>query len=218
VQARDEFLPAAIEANRGEFTASGVEDAERLLAGLHRHGRVAADFAHVCDFGCGVGRVTIPLAGLFERVTACDVSASHLTVARLDAARAGVRNVVFSLVNSVDFGMVAPFDLWFSTLVLQHNPAPVMVLILRRMFALLAPGGVAVFQVPTYVAGYRFSAAEYLRTPAPELGLEIHVIPQPVVFALAHAAGCVALELREDGAIWPPSLAISNTFMFRKPV
>ena len=37
-----------------------------------------------------------------------------------------------------------------------------MAFILRRALACLAPGGLAVFQVPTYVRGYRFAVADYL--------------------------------------------------------
>ena len=197
--------------------ASGAADAAQLVASLRRHGLAPSEFPHVCDFGCGVGRVTLPLAATFSRVTACDVSTAHLHVARRAAAEAGLRNAVFSLVNAVDFGMAASFDLWFSTLVLQHNPAPIMAMILKRMFALLRPGGVAAFQAPTYMTDYRFSAAEYLASPPVE-GFEIHVIPQAVVFALAQTAGCVPLEVREDEAVWPPSIVISNSFIFRKPM
>jgi hypothetical protein len=125
-----------------------------------------------------------------------------------------------ALVESPDFGMPgsdkgAPFDLWFSYLVLQHNPPPVMVTILRRMFALLAPGGVALFQVPTYITGYRFDCATYLRSP-PVDPVEGHVLPQQDVLALAREAGCEVLEIREDCSVWPPSEAVSNLMLFQK--
>jgi hypothetical protein len=84
------------------------------------------------------------------------------------------------------------------------------------MFACLAPGGVALFQLPTYLAGYRFDRASYLLAP-PADPIEIHLLPQPVIFALARAAGCDVLEVREDASIWPPSSVISNVFLFRKP-
>ncbi len=213
VNARPEFAPDRIEANRALFEASGEADACVLLSVLARHGFSPADLPRACDYGCGVGRMTVPMRRRFAAVTGCDVSVPHLTLARA-AAGAGV---VFALVAAPGFGMAAPFDLWFSTLTLQHNPPPVIAAILRRMFALLAPGGVAVFQLPTERAGYAFDPASYLQAPDGPDPLEIHVLPQPAVFALAEAAGCVPLEVREDCLIWPPTACISNRFVFAKP-
>ena len=216
VNARDEFMPDRIAEHMESFRESGRADVRLLLAVLARHRLSPEQFDHVCDFGCGTGRVTLPLAERFRRVTACDISESHLHIARVALGEHGLRNVLFSLVGDAELGMSAPFDLWYSRLVLQHNPPPIAVLVLRRMFGLLAPGGVAAFQLPTYFTGYRFDAAAYLAAPFALTALEYHPLPQPVVFALADEAGCVPLEVREDGAVWPPTRWISNFFLFRK--
>jgi hypothetical protein len=112
--------------------------------------------------------------------------------------------------------MSTPFDLWFSRIVLQHNSPPIIALILQRALALLSPGGVAVFQVPTYARGYGFSLDRYLARLHDDSAIEMHVLPQPVVFAIAEAAGCVAVEVLEDGSIGVANW-YSNTFVFRKP-
>ena len=213
VNARPEFAPDQIEANRATFAASGEGDLAVLLTVLARHGYSPADLPRACDFGCGVGRITAPMRSCFAKVTGCDVSAPHLMLAR---AAAGAE-VMFALVASPDFGMTLPYDLWFSTLTLQHNPPPVIAAILRRAFALLAPGGLAVFQLPTERAGYAFDPATYLAAPEELDPVEIHLLPQAAVFALAAQAGCVPLEVREDCVIWPPSACISNRFVFFKP-
>lgn len=213
--AQDDFLPGRIDSHRDAFAATGSYDCQLLLATLARHGLAPAALPRACDYGCGVGRVTVPMAAHFAAVTGCDVSAPHLALAR----RATGASVRYTLVTVDGFGMHEPFDLWFSLLTLQHNPPPVAALILRRMFRLLAPGGVAVFQVPTDRLGYRFDpadAASDVSARGDEL-LEIHVLPQPYVFALASEAGCVPLEVREDLLIWPPTRCTSNTFVFRKP-
>jgi SAM-dependent methyltransferase len=212
VAAQPAFLPDQIDANREAFAASGMQDVAALMATLARHGLHPRKLPRAVDFGCGVGRMTRPMASVFTEVTGCDVSPSHLALARV-ACGPGVR---FSLVNTADFGMGGPFDLWFSTRTLQHNPPPVMALILRRAFSLLAPGGVAVFQIPTARVGYAFSAAAALAAPDADEALPIHVLPQAAVFALAHAAGCVPLEVLEDAMIWPPPLCRSNSFLIQK--
>ncbi len=122
VAARPEFAPDRIAANRALFDASGEGDLAVLLAVLARHGLAPADLPRACDYGCGVGRMTLPMSRRFAAVTGCDVSAPHLTLAR-QASGAGV---AFALVSAPGLGMAAPFDLWFSTLTLQHNPPPVI--------------------------------------------------------------------------------------------
>ena len=211
------FSPEQIARNKVAFFASGAQDCRGLVAILHRHGVRPDDLPLLFEFGCGVGRVTPHFAGAFHQVTACDVSTSHMAMAREVVAAAGAQNVTFRLAETTSFGMDAPFDLWFSRIVLQHNPPPVIAMILRRALGLLAPGGVAVFQVPTYARGYRFRLANYLAGLV-EDEIEMHVLPQPVVFALAQEAGCEPLEALEDLSAGPSVNWNSTTFVFRKAV
>jgi SAM-dependent methyltransferase len=216
VLSAEQFLPEKIEENRRNFYASGASDVKRIVSALERNGRVLSQFRRVVEYGCGVGRVTPHLAKMFEQVTAIDISTSHMAMAQEAAQEAGASNAKFRLARAPDFGMVAPFDLWFSYIVLQHNPPPVIALVLRRALSMLAPGGVAIFQVPCYAAGYGFDLAKYLSNPTSTGTIEVHCLPQSVVYQLAHEAGCVPLETREDTAMGPPSHWLSNTFVFAK--
>jgi hypothetical protein len=137
-------------------------------------------------------------------------------MARDVVARAGAGNVRFALVEDADFGMTEAFDLWYSRIVLQHNPPPIMAMILRRAFAMLAAGGMAVFQVPTYALGYRFGVAPYLAGLGKGNDIEMHVLPQPVVFRLAREAGCEPLEVLEDLSAGPSSHWNSTVFVIQK--
>jgi len=217
VLSAEKFMPEQIEENRRAFYASGADDAARILLMLERHGRTPAMHPRVVEYGCGVGRVTPYLAKHFATVTAIDISDSHLAMAQEAAREAGAANAGFRLARAPEFGMTEPFDLWFSYIVLQHNPPPVIALVLRRALAMLAPGGIAMFQVPTYAIGYRFNLATYLAAPTNTGTIEVHCLPQPVVFQIAAEAGCVPLEVREDTAMGPPSHWLSNIFVFAKP-
>ncbi len=217
VLSSDQFLPDKIEENRRRFYESGLDDTKRILSALERHGRDAADHPRVVEYGCGVGRVTPYLSAAFREVTAIDISSSHLAMAQEATQAAGVRNARFQLARAPEFGMEAPFDLWFSYIVLQHNPPPVIAMILRRAMAMLAPGGIAIFQVPTFAMGYQFDVARYLGNPTSTGTIEVHCLPQPVVFQLAREAGCILLEMREDTAMGPHHSWLSNTFVFAKP-
>jgi SAM-dependent methyltransferase len=217
VLSADRFMPEHIAQSEAEFFASGNEDLADLTAILLRSGIRPDRLRHAFEFGCGVARVTPYLARTFASVTACDVSSAHLQMAREVIARTGATNTELILAEADKFGMAAPFDLWFSRIVLQHNPPPVMALILRRALSLLAPGGVAVFQVPTYCRGYHFDTSEYLAALNGGGRIEMHVLPQAAVFHIAFETGCRPLEVREDSATGLGSAWLSNTFVLTKP-
>ena len=205
--------PADIDA----FYASGEEEVRILEAILTRAGRSLTDFSACFELGCGVGRVTGALAKHFATVHAWDVSASHLDHARQRLIPETHPNVCFGLVERPEqFEALPSFDFFYSRIVLQHNPPPAMAFMLERILAQLQPGGMACFQVPTYKAGYRFALARYLADDHAGT-MEMHVLPQTEVFAIAARTGCRIVEVREDDSIGISATAISNTFLLEKP-
>ncbi len=211
------FLPDSIDQNASEFHQTGADDLKIIQSVL---ARCAPAFelktADVTEYGCGVGRVTAHLAKECRAVFACDVSASHLDLARAHIAEAGLHNVSFHAVAENDLSPAPECDLWFSRLVLQHNPPPVIAAILETAFSKVRPGGVAIFQVPTYRADYVFNVAKYLDAKSSGQ-MEMHVIPQPDVFRIAASCGFQPVEVREDNSVGAPYVFISNLFCFVKP-
>ncbi len=217
VLSSDDFLPEKIAGHQNAFYASGATDADLIVRALARHAMEPAMFPRIVEYGCGVGRVTPHLARHFAEVLAIDISESHMAMAADAVRQAGAENVRFELARPPVFGMNDTFDLWFSYIVLQHNPPPVIAQVLQRALSLLAPGGVAIFQVPTFASGYVFDLGRYLAAPSDTGTIEVHCLPQPVVFQIARRCGCVPLEVREDTGMGPPSHWLSNTFIFQKP-
>lgn len=202
-QAAPPGLPADLGSHRDP---SGEVQADGLLACVRRAGVDPATLADAFEFGCGSGRVLRHLAARFASAAGCDLSPPRLAA----AAGAGA----LSPVADLRFGMAGPFDLWYSHLALQSFPPPLISRILQRALALLRPGGVAVFQLPTYAKGYGFSTDA---TPRADPALDRHMLPQPVVFAIAAAAGCLPAEAFDDLAVEPYPLWRSTVFVLRKP-
>lgn len=198
------------------FYATATAEGEILERILARANREAANYADCFEFGCGVGRMTLQLGKMFPKVTGCDISKSHLELARQAATRRGAVNVRFQLASTTDFGMPGTFDFWYSRIVLQHNPPPMIEAILARALHQLRPGGLAVFQVPTYAIDYSFEIDRYLQTMKDNADVEMHCIPQARVFALAEAEGCRILEVREDNSVDIPRYWVSNNFVVEK--
>jgi SAM-dependent methyltransferase len=217
VLSAERFKPENIDdTTETAFFESGKGDVKTLLSILTRHDYEPSRLSRAFEFGCGLGRVTPHLAKSFDVVTACDISTTHLDVARQVVADSGAKNVTFELSDSIEFGMRAPFDLWFSKIVLQHNSPPIIAMILRRAFSLLSQGGVAVFQVPTYAVGYKFLIADYLKSMNKSDGIEMHVLPQHAIFKIGKENNCFPVEVTEDGAAGNPAVWRSNMFVMRK--
>lgn len=99
------------------------------------------------DFGCGVGRLSQALAAHVDQVTGLDIAPSMLEKAR-ELDRSGGR-VQFVLNQQPDLALVptASVDIVYSSLVLQHMPPELARGYLGEFVRVLAPGGVAIFQV-----------------------------------------------------------------------
>ncbi len=211
----DRFKAENISAHEEEFYASGQQPLASFMAAA---ARCHVDLSHhqsCFELGCGLGRITMWLGRHFRQVIAGDISAAHLEHARETARRAGLTNVSFLHLNAVGHYRRLPFfDVFFSVIVLQHNPPPLMAHVLEIILGKLAPGGIAYFQIPTYLARYEFSAASYLDSTAPVGDVEVHCVPQAALFEIVERAGCRVLEIREDSALGAD--AISNTLLLRK--
>ena len=203
----------AYAANAERFRDSGRADVHQFRAVAARQGIDLAAFRCCLELGCGVGRVTRWLAQAFPRVVATDISGAHLAIMARDLPDAAVQGVLLSAPDAID--ALPGYDAFFSVIVLQHNPPPVMALILRKILGKLQPGGIGYFQLPTYSKGYVFDAEAFLRNLPSKGEMEMHVLPQADVFAIAEACGCKVLEVRED-AYTGNGEGISNTFFVRK--
>lgn len=153
----------------GALMASGELEVSRLFDHLAEHGLEPPRWGRALDFGCGVGRLTLPLARRFDEVIGVDVSPSMVALARAGAGDdAGVSFVVN---DAPDLGRFADgtFDLVLSDLVLQHVGPDLQRRYVAELCRLLAPGGLAVFQLPSLRRGPRGIVRSVLPHPATEL-------------------------------------------------
>lgn len=219
VMSDQQFMPENIGSNIGRFWASGEEDTELFHRTLQRVGLTDLASKTCLEYGCGVGRMSGPISRLFATLHACDISPPHLEMARRRLRDLGRDNVVFHEMPSDPLARLPRCDVYFSRIVIQHNPPPVMQALVCAALECLTPGGIAVFQVPSYMVGYEFDADAYLAQAFdPDVGFEMHCLPQTAVFSLILEAGCELLELHEDGAGGAPRRLFSNTFVVRKTI
>jgi len=101
------------------------------------------------DFGCGVGRLTQPLAQHFEEVYGVDISASMIQQAK-DFNQHGSR-CQYVLNQRDDLRIFADehFDFIYSNITLQHMPPRYSRRYIAEFLRVLAPGGALLFQIPS---------------------------------------------------------------------
>ena len=125
------------------------------------------------EFGCGVGRLVIPLARYFRKVIGVDISPDMLNESRKNTSLFGVSNVEFLLSDDLVSLVPSGVHLVHSFTVLQHIPVKRGLAICERLVDRLAPGGACALHVPVernlpfaktvaYSVKHTFPPARYL--------------------------------------------------------
>jgi 2-polyprenyl-3-methyl-5-hydroxy-6-metoxy-1,4-benzoquinol methylase len=100
------------------------------------------DSRRALDFGCGVGRIALPLAERCEHVYGLDVSPAVLREADRMAKHLNLTNVEWLDASAVD-QLAGSYDLLLSFYVFQHIPSREGERIFAKLVQGLRPGGVA---------------------------------------------------------------------------
>lgn len=212
----DEYKPDKINETIVKFYAGGETDLHALRFMFARCGHDVANVASCLEYGCGVGRVTSWLSGVFERVHAVDVSAAHMGLAQQYLQSKAVANVDWHLLKSINEVSDLPtVDFVYSLMVLQHNPPPVIVYLLAQLSARVRPGGYLLVQIPSYIPNYEFKIDRYLAQPPSEQEMEMHILPQHIVLPLLRSCGLEVLSVVQD---WSAGVTIgSHTYFAHRP-
>jgi SAM-dependent methyltransferase len=125
----------------GETHIAGIlEIASRLLA-------TDLEMGNALDFGCGVGRLVLPLARRYRHITGIDISEDYIAEATRNCQKQGITNVDFR--ESIEQLALEErrFDLAHSAIVFNHIPWSRGRRIIGGLYALLNPGGVMAIEV-----------------------------------------------------------------------
>lgn len=143
-----------------EFFRTGEHDVATEFAFMESLG-VEPNLGRALDFGCGLGRLTQPLANRFDEVVGVDIAADMIEGAR--TANRYATRCEFVLNERDDLAVFADksFDFVFSLHVLQYMSPSLAERYLREFVRVLAPGGIGCIQL-----------TEYSRNPVKRLVME----------------------------------------------
>jgi 2-polyprenyl-3-methyl-5-hydroxy-6-metoxy-1,4-benzoquinol methylase len=129
-------------ATKRAFFESGERCVDFMLGTVREHLDASFQPRNGLDFGCGVGRLTIPLARACKSIVGVDVSESMLAEAAKNARDHGVSNASFVRGDDRLSRVTGPLDFVHSLIVFQHIPCRRGEMILKRLIELLRDGGV----------------------------------------------------------------------------
>jgi len=130
------------------FLKTGEDFVEHVMVRFEQLGHKPGGAA--LDFGCGVGRLTQPLARRFESVIGVDISPTMIEGAnRLNQFGERVSYVLNDEPN-LSFIPSASLDLVMSFITLQHIPPAASRAYLQDFLRVLRPGGLLFFQLPSH--------------------------------------------------------------------
>ena len=131
------------------FLETGQREVSLLMFQLRALG-LEPDPAAALDFGCGIGRLTQPLADHFDLVVGTDISPEMIRLA--NEINRWPDRVRYAINSGDDLGMLSTgeFTFTYSNVVLQHIEPVAAVRYLRELFRVVRPNGVLVFQLPSH--------------------------------------------------------------------
>lgn len=175
------------------FFETGEADIAALLAAIASVLGRQPSLTSSLDFGCGAGRITIPLARRSTKTVACDIAPTMLVHAARNVQNAGLNNVTFIGVDELNDWPAEQFDFICSLLVLQYIPPSSGYAIIRALLKVLAPGGLAalhvVFEAPGVSPRTRFLSRVARRQARPAAFTETNVYDEHAVRRHIEAAG-----------------------------
>jgi len=185
------------EASLEKFFHSGEADIVKLLSLMDNSG-VVARRGRALDFGCGVGRLIIPLAKRFSEVIGVDVSEGMLAEASKNMARHQIDNASF-----YEEIPDREYDLVHSLFVFQHINSDRGTRMITSLWSKISIGGVLALQLPIYFDGR--TGIRRLRDTFPMLQIPYNLIigrrwDKPGMQMNIYDINYIAYKLLEDGA------------------
>lgn len=133
--------------NLNEFFSSGVAYVDKVWEQIENHFKPNFKPKQALDFGCGVGRLVLPLAEKCGSVLGIDISDNMLAEARKNASNENVSNVKFENSQKILFEMKEEFDFVHSFIVFQHIRPNRGEVIFEKILKMLKTGGIGVLHV-----------------------------------------------------------------------
>jgi len=175
-----------------EFMTTGDVEIETIIRHLATINHPPDFGGAALDFGCGVGRLTQPMARRFKSTIGVDISAQMIQIAE-SLNQIESCNYVAAAESELPFDDDS-FSFIYSNIVLQHIPREYSVRYLLEFERLLRPGGILVFGVQDRFAAPDFRSRMIRFRQVLRIRSRLHA-------ALGHANGEMQMHCLPENAI-----------------
>ncbi len=219
--------------NPHEFFETGRRDIERVFARLAARG-LAVDRRAALDFGCGVGRLTQPLAERFDLVYGVDIASSMIEGANRYNSHDNCR-YVHNAADNLEIFVDGNFDFICSFIVLQHMEPVYSLKYIAEFLRVLRSRGILVFQLPSGLKETERKAPSTARRTASRIAplwakklyrrgrrslarkpvIEMHCVNREEIIDHLEVNGGFILDILQDDAA--PSYVSLSYYVTKKP-
>jgi SAM-dependent methyltransferase len=130
-----------------EFFDSGYAHIDKILTRIKKYIDPNFEPKRALDFGCGVGRLVIPLSGIADYVVGVDVSDSMLKEAIINCKNKSIINVKFIKGDDNLSKLTGSYNFIHSYIVFQHIPIRRGMHLFERLLELLENDGIGVIHI-----------------------------------------------------------------------
>ncbi len=130
-----------------EFLESGNQYLKKIWIDIDKLNETDFFPQRSLDFGCGVGRITIPLALKSKEIVGVDISDTMLAEARKNSKIKGLTNLEFVKSDTELSKVNGDFDLIHTFIVIQHIPPKLGYLYFEQLLKRLRNGGIGVIHL-----------------------------------------------------------------------
>jgi ubiquinone/menaquinone biosynthesis C-methylase UbiE len=144
----DKFRKESLtETARQEFFAGGEEYIQTIWKEIESNFTANFEPQKAVDFGCGVGRLTIPLAKKCKKIIGVDISDKMLKEAQVNCEKFGIENASFVESDDTLSKLTEKVDFVHSFIVIQHIKPVIGEKIFSRLVEILNDGGVGALHI-----------------------------------------------------------------------
>ncbi len=151
------------------FFETGRKEIDGLMAHVESLG-IRLPKRKALDFGCGIGRLTQPLAHFFNEVWGVDIAAPMIELAKKHNQHGDRCHYVVNDSNDLKRFPANEFDLVYTNITLQHIEPRYAKDYIKEFLRVLLPQGLLVFQLPSHPA-MTLKGLVIRMTPAPLLDI-----------------------------------------------
>lgn len=146
---------------RDEFFNTGFSYINRVWNEIKLHFEEDFKPRNALDFGCGVGRVVVPLAERAEKVVGIDISEQMIKKAKENSVQYGFENTSFFQTDDFFSKNKETYDLIHSIIVFQHINPKIGLSIFENLIKVLNEGGIGVIQFAYKNPASKFGALKF---------------------------------------------------------